>query len=301
MRACIGAAGRTRTPRIAYGNGQPRCRPGAIGRPALSHSSPCLTNADRRRGGAWLLLFALCPALAAAPIEHVTGKAYAADGRLLYSESHWLFDADAEPSRVVLYRCPDGRPFARKVVSRRGPAQAPDFELVEQPLGYREGIRSGAHGRQVFVQRGSQAAERSAPLAATPVPVADAGFDAWIQAHWNQLGERAIEVPFVLPSRLRTYNVRIRRMADRAIDGRPARQYRISLSSWFGFVLPHVDASYDVTSHQLRRLSGLGNIRGANGHNLDVRVEFAASGHQPNRLAEAQAALTEPLDGRCEL
>jgi hypothetical protein len=241
----------------------------------------------------------LASTLAAAPVEHVTAKAYATDGRLLYSEAHWLFDAGAEPGRVVLYSCPDGRPFARKVVGRGGPAQAPDFELVEQPLGYREGIRSGADGRQVFVQRGSQAAERSTALAATPVPVADAGFDAWIQAHWNRLDARAIEVPFVLPSRLRTYNVRIKRIADATIDGRPARQFRISLSSWFGFVLPHVDASYDVASHRLLRLSGLGNIRGASGHNLDVRVDFAPPDR--GRLSDAQAALTAPLDGRCEL
>lgn len=239
--------------------------------------------------------------LAAAPVEHVTGKAYAPDGRLLYSESHWLFDADAQPSRVVLYRCPDGHPFARKVIGHGGPAQAPDFELVEQPLGYREGIRSGTDGRQVFVQRGSQAAERSAALAVVPMPVADAGFDSWIHAHWSELDERAFEVPFVLPSRLRTYRVRIKRIADATIDGRAARQFRISLSSWFGFVLPHVDASYDLASQQLLRLSGLGNIRGANGHNLDVRVDFAAADHAPAARAEAQAALTAPLDGRCEL
>lgn len=268
---------------------------------ALPLSRATLPATDRCRTGACLLLLTLGSTLAAAPVEHVTGSAYAPDGRLLYSESHWLFDAGAEPRRVVLYRCPDGRAFARKVVDRDGPAQAPDFELVEQPLGYREGIRSGVDGRQVFVQRGSNAQERSAPLAATPVPVADAGFDAWIQAHWSQLDDRAIDVPFLLPSRLRTYRVRIKRIADATIDGRAARQFRISLSSWFGFVLPHVDASYDTTSHQLLRLSGLGNIRGANGHNLDVRVDFAPADHAPDRLAEAQAALTAPLDGRCEL
>lgn len=241
------------------------------------------------------------PALAAAPIEHVLGKAYASDGRLLYSESHWLFDDPAGPSRVVLYRCPDGQPFARKVVGREGPAQAPDFELVEQPLGYREGVRSTAAGRQVFVQRGAQARERSAPLAASPAPVADAGFDAYIQRHWDVLGEHATSVSFLLPSRLRTYEVRIQRIADQSIDGRAARTYRISLASWFGFVLPHVDASYDAASHQLLRLNGLGNIRGANGRNLDVRVDFAPADRDPDRLAAAQAALGDRLDGRCEL
>ena len=262
-------------------------------------SLPCLA---RRHVGAALLAFALTsPALAAAPIEHVLGKAYATDGRLLYSDSHWLFDDPARPSRVVLYRCPNGQPFARKVVSRQGPAQAPDFELVEQPLGYREGVRSRPGGRQAYVQRRTQAEERSAPLAASPAPVADAGFDAYIQSHWNVLDERATSVPFLLPSRLRTYDVRIRRIADLSIDGRAAREYRISLASWFGFVLPHVDASYDNTSHQLLRLRGLGNIRGANGHNLDVRVEFAPADREPTQLAQAQAALSATLDGRCDL
>jgi len=261
---------------------------------------PCLAH---RRNGAWLLALALVsPALVAAPIEHVVGKAYATDGRLLYSESHWLLDDPAGPSRVVLYRCPDGQPFARKVVSRQGPAQAPDFELVEQPLGYREGVRGDRGARQVFVQRGAQVEERSAPLAATPMPVVDVGFDAYIQTHWDALGDGAsISVPFLLPSRLRTYEVRIKRIADRVIDGHAAREYRISLASWFGFVLPHVDASYDNTSHQLLRLSGLGNIRGASGHNLDVRVDFAPADRAPAQLAEAQAASSAPLDGHCDL
>lgn len=256
----------------------------------------------RRCTGAWLLLFALTPALATAPLEHIEGEAYATDGRLLYSESHWLFGNAAQPSRLVLYRCPDGRPFARKLVSGGSPAQAPDFELVEAPLGYREGVRSDHGARQVYVQRGALAEERSAALIDTPAPVVDAGFDAYIQAHWNTLGDSATtSVPFLLPSRLRTYDVKIRRIADVAVDGRTARQYRISLSSWFGFALPHVDASYDSASHQLVRLRGLGSIRGANGHNLDVRVDFAPADRQPANLAEAQAARTEALDGRCKL
>jgi hypothetical protein len=302
MRAC-----RRRLPLYACAGFGVRYRPVAV--PSWCHreravllscpNAPCLV---RRHAGGWLLaLAAISPALAAAPVEHVLGKAYASDGRLLYSESHWLFDDPAGPSRVVLYRCPDGQPFARKVVSRQGPAQAPDFELVEQPLGYREGVRSGADGRQVFVQRGAQAEELSAPLATTPPLVVDAGFDAYIQTHWNVLSENATSVPFLLPSRLRTYDVRIKRIADLSIDGRAAREYRISLASWLGFVLPHVDASYDNTSRQLLRLSGLGNIRGANGHNLDVRVDFAPADRDPAQLAEGRAALTETLDGRCDL
>ena len=60
-----------------------------------------------------LLPLALAMARQAMAIEHYEGLAYEKkSGKLLYRESHWL----QEGQRLVLYRCPDGKPFARKKV-----------------------------------------------------------------------------------------------------------------------------------------------------------------------------------------
>jgi hypothetical protein len=59
-------------------------------------------------------------------------------GKMIYVESHYLhFVDDKAIDRVVLYRCPNGKPFGRKILNVKGKPQMPEFELVDQRLGYR--------------------------------------------------------------------------------------------------------------------------------------------------------------------
>ena len=68
--------------------------------------------------------------------------------RLLYREEH-LVQPGASPERWVVYRCPDGKPFARKRVAAGG--ARPDFALEDARDGYREGVRGAGDARQVYV------------------------------------------------------------------------------------------------------------------------------------------------------
>ena len=89
-----------------------------------------------------LCALAAVPALAA---ETWTGAAYLADGgALAYRETHYRFGAE----RLVVYACPDGRPFARKTILENGIAQAPDFSLRDARWGYREGVRGSGETRE---------------------------------------------------------------------------------------------------------------------------------------------------------
>ena len=125
-------------------------------------------------------------------VRHVEGNAFAgSDGHLMYSESHWLYDDGSNPSRLVLYRCPDGKPFARKVMHDDGSTQAPDFVLRDARTGYQEGVRSAGGKRVVFVRNNKGAQERTATLNTSPTPIIDAGFDAYIRNHWDKLGKNA--------------------------------------------------------------------------------------------------------------
>lgn len=137
--------------------------------------------------GLTLALAASASALAGTPtdvVRHVEGKAFAgSDGHLMYREWHWLYDDGGNPSRLVLYRCPDGKPFARKVMHDDGSAQAPDFVLDDARTGYQEGVRSTDGKRVVFVRDNKGAQERTAALDTSPMPVIDAGFDAYIRNH----------------------------------------------------------------------------------------------------------------------
>lgn len=255
------------------------------------------------RYAAALGLLALVPMVCAATaIRHIEGNAYAAaDHRLLYRESHWVYRDGNEDARLVLYRCPDGKPFARKRLQAHAAPQAPDFTLEDGRSGYREGVRSTRNGREVFVRDSGSAPERSAPLKLRPLPVIDAGFDAFIRMHWNDLAQGAnLDAPLLLPSRLNTLDFRISRQPDTQLDGHAARVYRIGLASWVGFALPHLEVRYDEASRELRRFDGVANIRGDNGKNVNVQIDLKPV-TEAATPADIQQALAAPLDGRCPI
>ncbi len=233
-------------------------------------------------------------------VRYVEGKAYASDGHLMYTESHWI-DDDGNPSRLVLYRCPDGKPFARKTLHDDGSAQAPDFELDDGRSGYQEGVRRAGGRREVFVRDSEHAQLRTATLDTSPMPVIDAGFDAYIRTHWDTLGTDGDSVPFLVPSRLGTLNFRVKRQADAHIEGRAARQYRLSLDIMIGFALPHLDVAYDAVTRELLSFDGIANIRSSRGKNVSAKILFDPSKNAHVARADRDAAAKAPLDGQCKI
>jgi hypothetical protein len=256
--------------------------------------------------GLTLTLAASASALAgtdANTVRHVKGKAFAgSDGHLMYRESHWVYDDGGNPSRLVLYRCPDGKPFARKLMHDDGNAQAPDFVLDDARSGYQEGVRNAGGKRVVFVRDNKDAQERTAALDTSPMPVIDAGFDAYIRNHWDKLGKDGSDkIPFLVPSRLGTLGFSVKRMADAPVNGRDARQYRLSLDNLIGLALPHIDVAYDAKTRELLSFNGMANIRGSNGDNVKARIVFDPAQDKDVSRADLDAAMKTPLDGQCRI
>jgi hypothetical protein len=235
-------------------------------------------------------------------IRHFEGAAFAtADGHLMYRESHWLYRDRGTPAQLVLYRCPDGRPFARKQVRDIGSAQAPNFELDDGRSGYREGVRGVGETREVFVRANRSAKTRSAPLADSPELVVDGGFDAYVREHWDSLARDGGTIRFVIPSRLKALSFKVTRQPDSSVDGRVVRMFRLSLDSWIGFALPHIDVAYDARTRQLLRFRGLSNIRSEHGDNVRAEIRFEPGAPAQGSAAALAAARSQPLDGRCPL
>jgi hypothetical protein len=238
--------------------------------------------------------------------QYYQGYAYSAsDNRLLYRETHWLYSDNGVEHRLVIYTCPDGAPFVRKRVDTAPGAATPDVDLFDGRVGYREGVRTLEGRREVFAQADARAPERRAPLPLPPPPnaVIDAGFDAFVREHWDTLSQAGLSpVPFLVPSELRYLDFSARMLRDQQADGGDMRWFRLQLSSWYGFALPHIDVAYDRQTHELREYSGLSNIRDGEGRNLRVTIRFPASERRTGvSEADVERAAAMPLTGRCML
>jgi len=255
-----------------------------------------------RIGMATTLVSIALPALAGPVTESFSGAAYASDGnQLLYRETHYLFSGDHGGERVVLYQCPDGRAFARKRSRDDGNAQAPDFDLVDARVGYREGVRRNGNQREVYVQRTSAQPEQADALRLPADGVIDTGFEAFARLHWDAL-VRGDTLPFayLVPSRRKFFAFKVAKV-DLPTAPAGSITLRLASSSWLSFLLPHIDISYDLATRQLVHYEGLSNVRDVKtGKNYRVHYEYPkiAVAHDI-APAQIEAALAMPLAANC--
>ena len=244
-------------------------------------------------------LVALAVSSSVSATQRYEGYAYAVDGKaLLYRESHWLDGA----TRTVLYRCPDGKPFARKRVETGEQPTAPNFVTDDARDGYREGVRGAAPNFEVFVRSKASVKEKSKPIDKPSNAIIDAGFDAFIADNWDGMAVDAKrDVQFLIPSRLGYTVFSITRRPDASVAGVKARRFQLKLGAWYGFALPAIDVAYAVDGKRLLQYTGLGNIRSNQGDNLSVRVEFPPATQGGGADDSISDPSTVALDGRCPL
>ena len=229
---------------------------------------------------------------------HYEGTAFSVPGgQPVYREEHWVREQEGVVHRLVLYRCMDGRPFARKAVKGAAGTAAPDFELIDGRDGYREGVRTREGRREVFVQERSGSPERSALLPDYSEAVIDAGFDTYARSRWNDLGEgRQVPVSFLIPSRLKYASLTLAGQGTVQLAGEELRRLRLKVDAWYGFAAPSLELTY-TADRRLLRFEGISNVRDAAGKNRKVRIEFPSA---PNNAAmNESAAAALPLAANC--
>ena len=208
--------------------------------------------------------------LTASAAETWTGHAFLADGGTpAYNEIHYLLGDE----RLLVYTCPDGKPFARKTIHAAGNAQAPDFDMFDARWGYREGVRGTGASREIFVQRAPDQPEKILALSLPEDGVIDAGFDTYVRGHWNALSHGdTLRFKFLVPSKRTFYAFDLARVDD--ASNAAQLTVRLSLGAWYSFLAPSIDVTYDRASQRLLRFAGMSNIRDEKLKNLDVRIEF---------------------------
>ena len=230
----------------------------------------------------------------------------------LYGERHVLaFHGGRLAERVVLYTCRDGSPFARKHVTYVDPL-APDFLVEDASNGMREGIRTaassaaartspaalmaGAAERMVFFRENARSQEKTGPLPQAPGLVADAGFDEFVQSHWSQLMDgNALEMRFLVPSRLADYGFQVQRLRSEPVHGMAAEVFRLRLSGFWGWLLPGIDVWYSDADHVLVRYDGLSDLRDTSGNNFKTTIDFAPQERRPGTEEAMRQVLQQPL------
>jgi hypothetical protein len=246
---------------------------------------------DAKSIAAVLLVLVAQPAFAA---ETWIGDATPTDGGAPpYREIHYLLDGE----RLVVYSCPDGRPFARKTISEGGDAQAPDFSMLDARWGYREGVRGNGKAREIFVQRAPDQPEKSAPLDLPADGVIDAGFDTYARLHWDALARGdSLRFKFLVPSKRTFYAFDLSRV-DADSDATHLT-LRLALGTWYAFLAPHIDVTYDRHTRRLLRFAGMSNIRDEKLRNLDVHIEFPQAPVAATK-EQVDAARSAPLTKSC--
>lgn len=269
----------------------------------------CESGPPRRSGSipaplpcaALLLAIGLSVSASASAADRYEGLAYASGGdELLYRETHWRYHDQDRPARLVLYRCPDGTPFARKHLRGAADTIAPQFVFLDARDGYREGLRGRGARREVYWQPRREAQVKTRTIEIGANVVADAGFDALVRNHWAELDAGVpVEAAFLIPSRLDTIDVGIRKI-DAAMD--PDRTHlRMTLDTWYGFVAPQTDLVYRSSDRRLLRFEGIGTIRDDRGRHQKVRIEFSPRLHVDDvARAEIDAAAALPLSSSCD-
>lgn len=245
-----------------------------------------------------LAVWVLAPSPADAADQYLAYSGIAASqrtGRPLYAENHVLrFEDGRLAERVVLYTCPDGTPFARKVATYEDPL-APSFSFEDVSNGVREGVKAGER-RRVFFRGVDQKPEKSMPLQPLPGLVIDSGFDEFIRGNWHALMTAGpLSLQFLVPSRLETLNFQVQHLRSGSEETVPTEVFRLKVQGVIGWIAPIIDVSYSENEHILVRYEGMSDLRDKAGENLRADITFRPRDRKPTDAVAAASAVNAPL------
>ncbi|UPG91974.1 hypothetical protein L2Y96_09475 [Luteibacter aegosomaticola] len=211
-------------------------------------------------------------------------------GPVLYREIHYVDG----PRQVVSYQCPDGTPFARKLLQSGSDPVRPDMSYEDARESFHESVRAVGNQIEIRVKRAG-AAEEARTIDVPKGAVIDAGFDTYIRSHWDAL-DAGVSVPYLVPSRFRFYDVKI--TGGKTTQGQ--RHLAMKLDAWYAFAAPTIAMAYGAGDHRILRYEGKGTVRNASGKSSDVSIDFPPSGRTMDLPASAlDDALKAPLATKC--
>jgi len=239
------------------------------------------TSPARLAGAVLAFLLLVAPHdVRAQAVERFTGTARGRDGAVLYLEEHVVeLDAGRPHSAVTLYRDPAGEPIAELRTDFAADPFAPSYAFKDFRTGATEAVTVGERDIRLEAHHGSRTMARPAHLATGQ------GLDRMVRDRLAALaGGESLKVDYAVPSRLDTYEFRIR---ARSADGDRVR-VRVELGSFLLRIFaPELDVEYERDSGRLLRYRGASNLSFGQGDNPQVEITYAyppavvATGEEP--------------------
>lgn len=229
------------------------------------------------------LLAAAVPVRAAAgeAPERFTGVARGAGGAVVYVEDHEVHrDGDRLVSARTVYRDPAGVTLAVLRTDFSDDPFAPSYAFEDLRGAPVEAVTRTAGGLEL------RAGDRTRRVAGPRDParrlVAGQGLDRLVRAHLPEVaGGARLELAYAIPSRLDTFDLRVRAVAG----GGPTLRVRAEFSSWFLRLLaPRLEVEYELERRRLLRYRGVSNLT-FDGTHPEVEITYTYPPEEASRAA----------------
>lgn len=202
----------------------------------------------------------------------IIGSAYDKSGKLAYCEYYNKANSRQENDNTVEYRSPDGELLAYKsYVELNQPGLVTFDQQHQQHNELRSVTLKGNQFDSTFRKHDSNTVETKA-FSLDEVDIIDAGFDTWIEEHWEKLLDyKAVSVNYLSPPHLRTFPLQIVRQ-KKCTETYFCFEIR-STNRLIRLVAPKIELTYD-SDKRLRTFSGITNLTQANGKSHRVTIQY---------------------------
>jgi hypothetical protein len=203
------------------------------------------------------------------------------EGKSLYSEEHEDSYENGKRLRLTTkYRDESKNVIAARIVDFSQNPFMPDFRLENYRTGYIEGAEMVNNGLRVYVRKSADQPIREKILSVPKPSVVDAGFNNFVQTHWDSLMTgKKLYLNFAVPARLEYYGFRLYKEGETTVRGRRAVIVKCDVDNFMlRLFLDPIILTYDVESMRLISYEGISNISNDKGDNYFVRIAFSPLG-----------------------
>ena len=220
-----------------------------------------------------------------ARIDTLVGDAYAlGSDTLIYQEHHkFSYNGDKLIGDEVEYRAPDGSVIGHKTLDFSRSLNIPTYKTSLYDDQYVEGLKYDGDNIVIFNRQGRDAEEKSKTLELKKEMAADAGFNSYVQQHFDELasGDK-VKFLFVAANYLKAVNFKAQKIGERQVGNTPVIDFKVTIDSFFSLFIDPLIVSYDPQSKYLIEYQGLSNVRDADGELYKVRIRYPQFMRKPD-------------------